>query len=187
MKNNLTMLGSNWWDALVDAIKDKIITPVLVLLAAAGVIYAIVVGIRFAKADDKSAREEAKAKLIYVLIGIGVTLVLIALFLWLSGEFNKKDSSINKWKDNLLPTGEYVVEYIEGDGAGQVSDSRANKGQKFTLASAPTAPNGKEFDGWSVEGLTGTYKAGDEITIPEDSDKKVTITANWKAAAQPNP
>ena len=79
------------------------ITPILVLLAAAGVIYAIVVGIRFVKADDKSARDEAKAKLITVLIGIGVTLVLIALFLWLSTALSA-DGALKKWYWDLIPT-----------------------------------------------------------------------------------
>ncbi len=98
-----TLLDSNntsWVTNLTDALK-KIITPILVLLAAAGVIYAIVVGIRFVKADDKSAREEAKAKLITVLIGIGVTLVLIALFLWLSSELNET-GALKGWYESLI-------------------------------------------------------------------------------------
>ena len=97
-----TLLGTEWVDSLTQALKS-IITPVLVLLAAAGVIYAIVVGIRFVKADDKSARDEAKAKLITVLIGIGVTLVLIALFWWLSAELNET-GALKGWYESLIGT-----------------------------------------------------------------------------------
>ena len=93
--------NTSWIDDLTNALKS-IITPILVLLAAAGVIYAIVVGIKFVKADDKSAREEAKQKLITVLIGIGVTLVLIALFLWLSNEL-RDGGALEGWYNSLLP------------------------------------------------------------------------------------
>ncbi|MBR1988047.1 MAG: hypothetical protein IKA36_03300 [Clostridia bacterium] len=88
-----------WVDELTGALR-KLITPILALLAAAGVIYAIVVGIRFVKADDKSARDEAKQKLITVIIGIGVTLVLIALFLWLSSALTK-DGALSGWYQDL--------------------------------------------------------------------------------------
>ena len=72
-----------WLDTLVAAMTN-IINPILILVATAGIIYAIVVGVKFAKAEDKNARDEAKQKLITVIIGIVVTAVLIALFFWLS-------------------------------------------------------------------------------------------------------
>lgn len=90
---------NTWVDELTGALKN-LISPILVLLAAAGVIYAIVVGIKFVKADDKAAREEAKQKLITVLIGIGVTLVLIALFLWLSSALSA-DGALKGWYKDL--------------------------------------------------------------------------------------
>ncbi len=75
--------GIPWLDTLVNAI-ISFIGPILILVSVAGIIYAIVVGVRFVKADDKSARDEAKAKLISVIVGIVVTLVLIALFYFLA-------------------------------------------------------------------------------------------------------
>lgn len=71
-----------WMNTLLNAITN-IITPILVLAATAGIIYAVVVGIKFVKAEDKSQRDEAKQKLITVIVGIVVTLVLVALFFWL--------------------------------------------------------------------------------------------------------
>lgn len=71
-----------WVDALVNAVSE-VINPILIIVATAGIIYAIWVGVKFAKAEDKSQRDEAKQKLITVIIGIGVTGVLIALFYWL--------------------------------------------------------------------------------------------------------
>ena len=68
-----------WLNTLITAIFN-FINPVLILVAVAGIIYAIVVGVKFVRAEDKSQREEAKAKLISVIVGIVVTFVLIALF-----------------------------------------------------------------------------------------------------------
>ena len=75
--------GKGWLDTLVTSLLD-IINPILILVAVAGIVYAIVVGVKFAKAEDKSQRDEAKQKLITVIIGIVVTCVLIALFYWLA-------------------------------------------------------------------------------------------------------
>ena len=75
--------GVPWMNTLINAI-ITIINPLLILVSVAGIIYAIVVGIKFVKADEKNEREEAKQKLIYVIVGIVVTLVLIALFYFLA-------------------------------------------------------------------------------------------------------
>ena len=72
-----------WVSTLTGAVKN-VLVPILTLVAFAGIIYAIVVGVRFAQADDKSQRDEAKQKLITVIVGIVVTAVLIALFFFLA-------------------------------------------------------------------------------------------------------
>ncbi len=72
-----------WVESLCQAIM-KVLNPVLIVVALAGVIYAIWVGIKFVKAEDKGARDEAKQKLISVIVGIVVMIVLIALFYWLA-------------------------------------------------------------------------------------------------------
>lgn len=76
-------MENTWVGTLVNALQS-VINPILILVATAGIIYAIVVGIKFVKADDKTQRDEAKAKLISVIIGIAVTAALIALFYWLA-------------------------------------------------------------------------------------------------------
>ena len=82
-----------WLDALITAMTN-FINPILILVATAGIIYAIVVGVKFAKAEDKGERDEAKQKLITVLIGIAVTGVLIVLFIWLASYLSR-----NPWTD----------------------------------------------------------------------------------------
>lgn len=83
--NNLLAIstGIAWLDTLVNAVLS-IINPILILCAVAGIIYAIVVGVKFVKAEDKSQRDEAKQKLITVIIGIVVTCLLIALFYFIA-------------------------------------------------------------------------------------------------------
>ena len=76
-------LAAGWISTLTTAMKS-VINPILILAATAGIIYAIVVGIKFVKADEKGQRDEAKQKLITVIIGIVVVFALIALFYWLA-------------------------------------------------------------------------------------------------------
>lgn len=72
-----------WLNTLINAVIG-VVNPILIVACVAGIIYAVVVGIKFVKADDKSARDEAKQKLLHVIIGIVVTLILIAVFFWLA-------------------------------------------------------------------------------------------------------
>ena len=79
--------GFGWLNTLINAVYN-FINPVLIVAAVAGILYAVVVGVKFVKAEDKSQREEAKQKLIHVIIGIVVTFVLVALFYWLAWAFS---------------------------------------------------------------------------------------------------
>lgn len=72
-----------WLDTLLGAV-TSFISPVLIVCAVAGILYAIVVGVKFVKAEDKSQRDEAKQKLITVIIGVVVTILLIILFYFLA-------------------------------------------------------------------------------------------------------
>jgi len=85
-----------WVNTLTAAVSN-VINPILILVATAGIIYAIVVGVKFARAEDKSARDEAKQKLITVIIGIVVTAVLICLFVWLKNALENGTLDFNNW------------------------------------------------------------------------------------------
>ena len=75
---------------LPDWIPDfrKIIFDILgwvaVLVAAAGTIYAIILGVNMARADSADKREEAKQRIVYTLIGIAICVVLIIVFFFVS-------------------------------------------------------------------------------------------------------
>ena len=53
---------------------------VLGVVGAIGAVYAIYLGVRLARADEQSKRDDAKKHLITVCIAIGVTIALILVF-----------------------------------------------------------------------------------------------------------
>ena len=85
-----------WVTTLVNAVL-KFLNPVLILIAIAGMCYAILVGIKFARAEDKSQRDEAKQKLITVIIGVAVTAILILVFYWLATHLGKDGLDVTSW------------------------------------------------------------------------------------------
>lgn len=89
------LLNSAWSDYFNEILTDEtakkaaadalnVVTLVLwIILAAvgaAGIIYSIYLGVKLARAEDQSKRDEAKKHLITVVIAIVVTLVLIVFF-----------------------------------------------------------------------------------------------------------
>ena len=90
---NMLLETPKWVNDLTNAITN-ILNPILILVAVAGIIYAIVVGVKFVRADEKGQRDEAKQKLIYVIVGIVVTFLLIALFYWIK-------ANIGNWIGSL--------------------------------------------------------------------------------------
>ncbi len=65
---------------VVSTVKS-ILVPVLSILGAAGIIWAIVLGVNMARADSAEKREEAKKRLISLIVGIVIMVVLIIFFL----------------------------------------------------------------------------------------------------------
>ncbi len=68
-----------WFTTLIANIQ-KWITPLLVLACAAGAIWAIVLGVKMAQAEDKGKRDEAKQALINVIIALVAVIALILIF-----------------------------------------------------------------------------------------------------------
>jgi len=70
------------WVNKVTAAINAIMWPILIVVAAAGTIYAIVLGVNMARADSTEKREEAKKRVINVLVGMAIMVGLLLLF-WL--------------------------------------------------------------------------------------------------------
>ena len=68
-----------WLNQLFDVL-NPILYAIMAVVGAAGAIYAIILGVNLAKAEDTSKRDEAKKHLITVLIAVAVTIALVLFF-----------------------------------------------------------------------------------------------------------
>ena len=66
-----------------------VLVPILAVVAAAGIIWAIVLGVQMARAESTDKREEAKKRLIGLVVGIVILVVLILFFTTLFPEIIK--------------------------------------------------------------------------------------------------
>lgn len=91
MFNFISQLGYDWattfptgsdfhWVAQLFAYLGPILYAIMAVVAAAGAVYAIVLGVNLAKAEDQSKRDEAKKRLITTLIAIAITVALVIFF-----------------------------------------------------------------------------------------------------------
>jgi len=87
----LLSAATDWKDKIVNAV-DAILVPLLIIACSIGMIWAVVLGIKMMKADDKAARDENKAKLINIAISIVAVAVLIGLFYALTSWLDGKDA-----------------------------------------------------------------------------------------------
>lgn len=69
----------NWISTLLSSI-SWILWVALILVGACGAVYAIYVGVKMARADSSEQREEAKKRLINIIVSIVVTIALILFF-----------------------------------------------------------------------------------------------------------
>ena len=69
-----------WVADVVDAV-SYVLIPMLIIVGAAGTIYAVVLGVNMARADSTEKREEAKKRLINVIVGLAIMIGLILFFI----------------------------------------------------------------------------------------------------------
>ena len=77
------------------------------------------------------------------------------------------------WED--IPAVTYTVKFTANGGSGSMKAKTVNEGEKLTLPECSfTAPEGKQFKAWSVDGKE--YAAGAKVAITADT----TIKAVWE-------
>ena len=68
---------------------NSLLIPVIILLGTAGMIYVIVLGVQYTKAETADKRDEAKKRLIHAAIGVIIMLVaLILVKIFLANAFS---------------------------------------------------------------------------------------------------
>ena len=68
-----------WVSQLFDYL-GPILYAIMAVVGAAGAVYAIVLGVNLAKAEDQSKRDEAKKRIITTIISIAVVVALVIFF-----------------------------------------------------------------------------------------------------------
>jgi len=67
-----------WVNDVTKAIQD-VLLPLLILIATAGVIYVIVLGVNLARAESADKQKEAKQRMVNFIVAIVVTIALVLL------------------------------------------------------------------------------------------------------------
>jgi len=75
-----TFKGKYEWLNDLFGVLNPILYAIMAVVGAAGAIYAIILGVNLARAEDTSKRDEAKKHLITVLIAVAVTIALVLFF-----------------------------------------------------------------------------------------------------------
>ena len=68
------------WLASLYEVLTPILYTIMAVAGAAGAIYAIILGVNLARAEDTSKRDDAKKHLITVLVAVAVTIGLVLFF-----------------------------------------------------------------------------------------------------------
>ncbi len=72
--------GTDNWLSQLLGVLEWVLWVALIITAAAGAIYAIYVGVKMARAESSDQREEAKKRLINIIVAVVVTIALILFF-----------------------------------------------------------------------------------------------------------
>ena len=71
-----------WLQSIVDPILNilqALLVPLLIIVGTAGSIYAVILGVNFARAETADKREEAKKRMVNAIIGLVVMVFLLVI------------------------------------------------------------------------------------------------------------
>lgn len=72
----VTASGLEFLNEIINAL-NTILVPILIIVATAGTIYAVVLGVNMARAESAEKREEAKKRVINAVVALAIMIVLI--------------------------------------------------------------------------------------------------------------
>ena len=74
--------GIGWVDNVLNPVVELLSTllqPLLILVATAGIIYVVILGVNYARAETSDKKDEAKKRIINAVVGLAITIVLLFL------------------------------------------------------------------------------------------------------------
>ncbi len=77
----MDITSQGWYKSLIQIVDivDGLLNPLLVIGGTVGMIFVIILGVNFSKAESADKREEAKKRMINAIIGVVVTLLMLIL------------------------------------------------------------------------------------------------------------
>lgn len=87
--------GFEWLQPIVNFL-DSLIIPITIILAVAGAIWVIILGVQLARAESADKAQEAKKRLINVAVAIVAIIIFIWLLTWFASEVAKENGIFNK-------------------------------------------------------------------------------------------
>ena len=106
---NMNLLMAIDWVKTITNNISKILGPILIIACSVGTIYAVVIGIKMIKADNKEARQENKQRLINIAITIVAVIALIAIFYALMAWLGDDGSTAIKEISSYITTAQKPV------------------------------------------------------------------------------
>lgn len=93
--------NETWWHNSLEPVAEllgEILVPLIIILGAAGTIYGVVLGIQYSKSESADKRDEAKKRIVNMLIGFIALFVLLILLIL----FCKNVVSIGRWVTDII-------------------------------------------------------------------------------------
>ena len=94
--------NSDWVNDIVSTMRDivnKIIWPAIAIILTLGIVYVIILGVNYAKAETSDKKEEAKKRIINAVVGVVIMLALIAILNVFLNSLDKGE--VAGWVDNV--------------------------------------------------------------------------------------
>ena len=166
MGNSYKIAKSFDWLQTLFNVVSWVLIPLFIAVAAGGAIYAVVLGVNLARAEDAERRDAAKKRLIWAIVGFASIIVLILLLNFLMRLIPNWISDYNT--GDIYTNADGVTEYYDGNDWKQVTSTTGST-------------NGTSIQ---VDGKTYYYWTGTELQkkVASDNNSKAQkdhITSGW--------
>lgn len=84
---DVTIVTDPWMKDIVKPLQSIVLSllwPILFVLSVVGIVYVVMLGVQYAKAESPDNREKAKSRMVNAIVGIVIMLVLIIAMLILA-------------------------------------------------------------------------------------------------------
>lgn len=108
-----SMLGDNtytnqtWYTKIVKVVIEwlqMLLWPIIIIVATAGMIYAIYLGIQLARAESPDKREEAKKRMLWFILAFVLTILILVVIQLLISNFSAIQDLVSSGFTGTAPT-----------------------------------------------------------------------------------